>query len=419
MVDNQFISEESSATAETSPNEEEKKCTACEENATATSFCTDCCEYLCDQCVQAHKRVRVTKDHTIQSKDSITNNEPSVPQDKLTYCPVHKQELLKLFCETCDKLTCRDCQLLEHKEHKYLFVYEASQQYKLFLQTLCGKLKEKRTYIENAKTLINRRYSEISEKEKVVTNDIKTFAIKLITEINRRGKKLLTNLNAVCGAKKRQLGQKHNEIIALSTKLDHALKFAEFALEHGSNTAVLFTKKMMVSQLKDVLRTRCEVPNPYHVIDIRLKYDEQFILNQLSRQGALIVDGVPYLGPQHAQGSMPSPAAQQQQAQGSMSPSALLRMQNNPNWNNLTPEQRTMLMKKLAHMAQSQRNAAAQSGGSVALGAMSPTSTMRSMSGTGANGNRLSHYPPAQQSSMVSSSNNQQVRTICFIWHIY
>lgn len=24
-----------------------------------------------------------------------------------------------MFCETCDRLTCRDCQLLKHKDHKY------------------------------------------------------------------------------------------------------------------------------------------------------------------------------------------------------------------------------------------------------------------------------------------------------------
>ena len=35
------------------------------------------------------------------------------------FCPFHKKEQLKLYCETCDKLTCRDCQLLEHKEHRY------------------------------------------------------------------------------------------------------------------------------------------------------------------------------------------------------------------------------------------------------------------------------------------------------------
>ena len=35
------------------------------------------------------------------------------------FCDIHKQEPLKLFCETCDLLTCRDCQLVKHKDHKY------------------------------------------------------------------------------------------------------------------------------------------------------------------------------------------------------------------------------------------------------------------------------------------------------------
>lgn len=34
------------------------------------------------------------------------------------FCGIHKQELLKLFCETCDLLTCRDCQLVRHKDHR-------------------------------------------------------------------------------------------------------------------------------------------------------------------------------------------------------------------------------------------------------------------------------------------------------------
>lgn len=34
------------------------------------------------------------------------------------FCSIHKQELLRLFCETCDLLTCRDCQLAKHKDHR-------------------------------------------------------------------------------------------------------------------------------------------------------------------------------------------------------------------------------------------------------------------------------------------------------------
>ena len=37
-------------------------------------------------------------------------------------CQIHPMEQLKLYCCTCHKMTCRDCQLLEHKDHKYQFL---------------------------------------------------------------------------------------------------------------------------------------------------------------------------------------------------------------------------------------------------------------------------------------------------------
>ena len=158
------------------------------------------------------------------------------------------------------------------------------------------KIKEKQTYIDNAKALITKRNAEISDREKQVAAEVKDMAINVINEINQRGKKLLTDLSAVCTAKKSQLSQKQKEIQVLSDKLDHATKFAEFILDNGNLTAMMHSKKLLVDQLKHVLRTRCEVPNPYHVVDIRLKYDETFILNALSQQGRLIVDNVAYTG---------------------------------------------------------------------------------------------------------------------------
>ena len=229
--------------------------------------------------------------------------------------------------------------------------------------------------------LINRRYSEIDKKEKVVAQEIKTFAVKLITEINRRGKKLLTDLNSVCGAKMRQLGIKHNEILVLAMRLSHALKFAEYALEHGSGSAVLHSKKVLVNQLKTVLRTRCEVPNPYHVVDIRLKYELNGITNALAQQGTLLVDGVPYNGPTvSGAAGHPSMRTQAPQSPGTS------RMA--PNFSNLTPDQRAALMHRLAKMAQQQGKT---------LPNMSPVSAQGSPHG----------FRQAPQSSMVSSSNHK------------
>ena len=36
-----------------------KFCMGCEDNVPASFFCMECSEWLCDQCTQAHKRVKV------------------------------------------------------------------------------------------------------------------------------------------------------------------------------------------------------------------------------------------------------------------------------------------------------------------------------------------------------------------------
>lgn len=38
---------------------------SCEDDVLADSFCQNCKEYLCQRCVLAHYRVRLTKDHSI------------------------------------------------------------------------------------------------------------------------------------------------------------------------------------------------------------------------------------------------------------------------------------------------------------------------------------------------------------------
>lgn len=63
---------------------------------------------------------------------------------KPVFCDIHKQEPLKLFCETCDRLTCRDCQLLKHKDHKWARRCYDAHCCALFCLTIVGSSSEHR-----------------------------------------------------------------------------------------------------------------------------------------------------------------------------------------------------------------------------------------------------------------------------------
>lgn len=48
------------------PNQTEPRCSSCDEGNGASSHCLDCQENLCENCLRAHQRVRLTKDHFIE-----------------------------------------------------------------------------------------------------------------------------------------------------------------------------------------------------------------------------------------------------------------------------------------------------------------------------------------------------------------
>lgn len=73
-------------------NYEFQTCSSCSDDAPATSWCVECAEYICDSCVQAHQRLKITKDHTIKSKEeAIADNQSSTNDEKMLMCHIHPQ----------------------------------------------------------------------------------------------------------------------------------------------------------------------------------------------------------------------------------------------------------------------------------------------------------------------------------------
>ncbi|KAM4735517.1 uncharacterized protein trim33l isoform 2-T2 [Anableps anableps] len=98
------------------------QCGSCE-GCSASCWCLDCSEALCDACLAAHRRVTLTRSHR------VLNHQPEGTSliSPIKFCRRHPSEELKLFCFTCSQLTCRDCQLADHKNHRFDFVSRAAE----------------------------------------------------------------------------------------------------------------------------------------------------------------------------------------------------------------------------------------------------------------------------------------------------
>ncbi len=88
-------------------------------NGTATAYCNDCKEFICNACRAIHNKVKLLKTHCITSLSQDQEN----PTRSIN-CPIHPKNTITLFCETCNELICTECGTADHQNHKSATIQE-------------------------------------------------------------------------------------------------------------------------------------------------------------------------------------------------------------------------------------------------------------------------------------------------------
>ncbi|XP_068564157.1 transcription intermediary factor 1-alpha-like isoform X1 [Cebidichthys violaceus] len=256
VMENVFVKDSAEAPSST-VERTVQLCMTCDDNTEAVGFCVDCAEYLCATCVEAHQRVKFTKDHSIRQKAEVSREVHGVSGQRPMLCEVHKQEPLKLFCETCDLLTCRDCQLVKHKDHNYQFLEDAYKSHKQHMESMTHQLQEKKKLIEEVSNSINKGLLQVDQNRTSVHNEIKKSICSLILEINKKGKMLVNQLEAVTKDHESVLRKQQVDIGYLSRHLEHVIDFTKWATARNGGTALLFCKRLILFQIGNLLRAKC------------------------------------------------------------------------------------------------------------------------------------------------------------------
>ncbi|XP_042601719.1 transcription intermediary factor 1-alpha-like isoform X3 [Cyprinus carpio] len=317
-------------------------CMSCDDNTEASGFCVECAEFLCLTCIDAHQRVKFTRDHTVQQIAEMSSEAMGASTQKPVFCDIHRQEPLKLFCETCDRLTCRDCQLLKHKDHNYQFLEDAYKNHKEHLENMTCQLQEKKKAIEDISNTINNGLQQVDENRKTVANEIKKSICNLIMEINRKGKLLVNQLEAITKDHETLLKKQQQDVTSLSTHLDHVINFTKWATASNSGTALLYCKRLITCQIQLLMRAKCNISYVPQSL-VRFHSRSAFWASNVDL-GSLVVEKTPVRhpsGPQPfpfqqmnpgprldgLQAGFPSSQSQQQQQQQRQSTLAQLQMQ--------------------------------------------------------------------------------------------
>ena len=194
------------------PTVKKMLCDNCDSEDTVKNRCIECEMFLCQFCPESHKRSRSTKRHKILTIDELKSESgPQKVAEKLR-CSKHEDEVTKLFCKTCQTTICRDCIIVDHREHKYEFVKDVAVEEKQKMIQNLDKVKQRKCRVaqgvvalkefnERLETLKNSTILEINEHFSELTKAVELrkteMVVKAVSIANSKQKQIQAQLEAL------------------------------------------------------------------------------------------------------------------------------------------------------------------------------------------------------------------------------
>ncbi|XP_078694391.1 E3 ubiquitin-protein ligase TRIM56-like [Branchiostoma floridae x Branchiostoma belcheri] len=235
-------------------------CGSCEAKSGAESFCTECGDFLCDECVAIHRRIKVSKGHQVIGVEQLRSAESEAVNIKprpLPPCRLHSQETLKLFCVDCSEAICQVCTVLSHKDHKYEYFTDTAVKAKGEIGALLAKAENKVSDLKNAgqqahaqKTQLEKNVTETVEKIKRKAEETRR---QLVAMVNEQEAELLNSVNAVSQTRSKEFSTAIEEIETATVALESAAEFGRNIVEHGSEFEIMAVSGEVNSRLKKLL----------------------------------------------------------------------------------------------------------------------------------------------------------------------
>ncbi|XP_030045884.1 E3 ubiquitin-protein ligase TRIM71 [Microcaecilia unicolor] len=275
------------------PQPGEPRCSSCDEGSGASSHCLDCREYLCERCVRAHQRVRLTKDHFIERfppDPGLPGSSPSssnavagvgacpgggspplsslsqafsppfsilpVFPERLSYCQQHDQEVLHFYCDTCSVPICRECTMGRHTGHSFIYLQDALQDSRALTIELLADAQQGRQAIQLSIEQAQAVAEQVEMKAKVVQSEVKASTSRHKKALEDRECELLWKVEKIRQVKAKSLYLQVEKLRQNLNKLDSTINAVQQVLEDGRSLDILLARDRMLAQVQELKNVR-------------------------------------------------------------------------------------------------------------------------------------------------------------------
>ena len=234
-------------------NPKKAQCDKCGEGE-VQGFCRDCGQFICQHCIDVHRKWKELQGHEITSLDEVqeTASKMVTPKKVGSMCSKHMTEPIKIYCETCDELICRDCTVKTHRDHNYDLIPDTFPKHRDAILACLGPIKSELTSVGKTISELKARSSKLDGQgmEAKAKVDAEVDKLQAILEAHRR--ELHSQIDGkVCQGKKELAAQIDGHELR-QAQLSSCVEFVEGSLQSGTQEEVLSMKRQVEQRTRQM-----------------------------------------------------------------------------------------------------------------------------------------------------------------------
>ena len=245
-----------------------QKCSSCDENNTASSYCFVCQIFFCTACFEAHQRLKTTRGHrnVVIEKLNVQDVQELIHRPAMCSQQYHENQPLEFYCEECKVLICQKCCIVSHNRHTITDTQKAAQVQKMQMKDALEKVKAETVIYENEirkqTELMDKTKNEILSAEKKMTDVVE----ERIRELREHERVMKAKFAEIYEAQQKHHATQLENFELVLTQLQSCIERGESALERNVSAEILQTNQIVVGRCEELLNvTKPDIYNPPHL----------------------------------------------------------------------------------------------------------------------------------------------------------
>ena len=224
--------------------------------------CVTCEKFLCRECLTGHNNFRGNNGHSVLTMEELSKPENRKRIKDKMYCNEHSDMILKVYCETCNQLICRDCMDFKHikQGHSCFLVKDVANKYKELLTSSNKTMEDILTQSNASVKQLSLTAQQLDRDAENIKNQIvqrKDAVLKNVTRIlEKKTETLLNKVNEIHKDKRANVDKLTEETNHFAENVKSSVQLSKKLVDQGTEEEIISSQKMMLDNANNLLAKR-------------------------------------------------------------------------------------------------------------------------------------------------------------------